>query len=815
MQPENSKRPSHINQANGRTLAAYDAETTITQSEITKVNHLLKATAELTNALLSDENLDRGVNKALKILGASGESDRLTVMKHYSDLTGKTPGYVIVKYEWLSTGTVSQINHSQLHCVSYDGIEECLHLFTVGKHWGGLLKIMPEPFRSGQQKLEVKATYAIPIMVNGEYWGILGFDFCETARELCDAEIAVLKTAATCIGSAIQREYERCAKEKAERASLLEQHQAKELNNRNNLLNLTANAAQALLDNENLTTAIANALQIIGEGIDTDRVAVMEHHEDSTGESLGYVKMLFEWHSASAVSQLKHPKLHKLDYKGVESWYELFNRGEAVGGIVSELPEPIRSTQAEIGVKSLYSVPITIHGKYWGLVGFDDCREAKQRNESEISILKTIAACIGSAIKQSRIRSSREETQRNIELEQQRVTQLEESNQILSLRDKWLEATANAANKLLEITNLDEGINAALKMLGQSLDCDRVMVMQHFEDFQGSVSLLYEWDSPYATSQISHPKLNKISSKGIEDWFIKLKAGEWIGGTIDELKEPFRSGQIELGVKSTYSVPIFVNNIYWGAIGIDFCQEQKRLTIAEIAVFKTAASCIGSAIYRTQIQKEKERAELAILDERNRMAREIHDSLAQAFTGISLQLEAAKNALIANPENVTERLNRAKNLAKEGITEARRSVRALRPEVLEAGDLTTALRQLIDKMISGTNIRNYFCIEGEPRSLTPEIQVELFRIAQEAITNSVRHAQSSEISIQLIYETNMIHLLVKDNGKGFNPQISYAEGFGLIGIRHRCDRLKGNLAINSAIGKGTEIIVTVELMGNW
>lgn len=813
MQPRNSERHLETDRVNRFEPAVFDSDKSIEQSQINKVNHLLQATAELTNALLSDENLDRGVNKALKILGASGESDRLTVMKHHSDSTGKTLGCVVVKYEWLSTGTVSQFNHSQLRRISYDGIEECFPLFCEGEHWGGLLKTMPEPFRSKQQKLEVKATYAIPIMVNGKYWGILGFDFCEMARELCDAEIAVLKTAATCIGSAIERENSRCAKEQAQRVVLLKQHQAKELNKRNNLLNLTANVAQALLNNENLATAIANALEIIGKGIDADRVAVLEHCDDSTGKSLGYVKMLFEWHSPDAVSQLNHPKLCRVNYEGIEDWYEQFNQGSSVGGIVEEFPEPLRSKQLEIGVKSLYSVPIMINGKYWGLVGFDDCVEAKQRCESEISILKTTAACIGSAIEQSRIRSLREEAQRNIELEQQRVIQLQESNKILYLRDKWLEATANAASKLLEITDFDRGINAALKILGESLDCDRVMVMHHIEDFQGLVYLLYEWDSPGTISQISHPTLNKISSKGIEDWFVKLKAGEWIGGTIDELKEPFRNGQIELGVQSTYSVPIFVNHIYWGAIGIDFCQEPKRLTIAEIAVFKTAASCIGSAIYGQQIQQEKQKVELAILDERNRMAREIHDSLAQAFTGISLQLEAAKNALNANPENVLERLNRAKSLAKEGITEARRSVRALRPEVLEAGDLTIALEQLIDKMISGTNIKNHFRIEGQPHSLIPEIQVELFRIAQEAITNSVRHAQASEINVELIYETNTIHLLVKDNGKGFNPQISYGEGFGLIGMRQRSDRLKGNLVINSAIGEGTEVVVTA--FGSW
>ncbi|MEO1187221.1 MAG: GAF domain-containing sensor histidine kinase, partial [Cyanobacteria bacterium J06636_27] len=274
-------------------------------------------------------------------------------------------------------------------------------------------------------------------------------------------------------------------------------------------------------------------------------------------------------------------------------------------------------------------------------------------------------------------------------------------------------------------------------------------------------------------------------------------------GLIEEFSEPFHSEQIELGVKSTYAVPIFVDNQFWGILAFDHCQESKRLTLAEIAVFKTIASCIGSAIYRQQIQQEKEQAEVAILDERNRMAREIHDTLAQAFTGISLQLEAAKNILANQSQAVQERLLRAKNLAKEGITEARRSVRALRPEVLEYSDLVTALRQLVDKMVSGTPVKAQVLIEGKIRGLTSEIEVELFRITQEALTNTLRHARASEIRIQLIYETDTIHLMVKDNGVGFNAQQLHNQGFGLIGMRERCDRLKGNLVINSKIQQGT------------
>ena len=175
-----------------------------------KINNLLLAVTECTAVLLNDEDFDRGVSKALKILGTSIGADRVGIGEQHDDPTGETFGYIaIAPYEWLSSGTTSQVHHQELNRINCNEIKEDYYELLAGNHAGGLIETFPEPFRSGQQKLEVKATYAIPIMVKGQYWGYLGLDFCRTARKLCEAEINLLKTAATCIGSAIQRERNR------------------------------------------------------------------------------------------------------------------------------------------------------------------------------------------------------------------------------------------------------------------------------------------------------------------------------------------------------------------------------------------------------------------------------------------------------------------------------------------------------------------------------------------------------------------------------------------------------------------------------
>ena len=314
----------------------------------TETNSLLQAAADCASALLSDDDFERGVNRTLEILGKSAGADRLCTLEYIVDTHGLSLGQVIVRYEWLSPHANSQLHHPELNRVSCDTFAEEHDRLLSGKHWGGLINNFSEAFRIGQEKIEVKATYSIPVIVDGQYWGLLGLDFCRIARELSEAEIAVLKTAATCIGSAIQRERDRTAKESAERKALLEQQKAIELQERDRLLNLTASATQALLYDENLDNAIANALEIIGEGIATDWVCVMEHYDDPTRETLGYLQALYEWHSEYAVSQLQHPELQQVSYEGIEEWYEQFIRGEAAVGVIEEIPEPVRSGQREI-----------------------------------------------------------------------------------------------------------------------------------------------------------------------------------------------------------------------------------------------------------------------------------------------------------------------------------------------------------------------------------------------------------------------------------------------------------------------------------
>jgi two-component system, NarL family, sensor kinase len=204
----------------------------------------------------------------------------------------------------------------------------------------------------------------------------------------------------------------------------------------------------------------------------------------------------------------------------------------------------------------------------------------------------------------------------------------------------------------------------------------------------------------------------------------------------------------------------------------------------------------------------------SILEERNRMAREIHDTLAQAFTGILIQVGAATQVLEDDPEATQAHLDTIEELARLGLTEARRSVTALRPQLLEEGDLSRAIDRLVTQMRSATDATLIYEIQGDVAPLSCEVENNLLRIGQEALTNAIKYAHASEIRIELVYNDTQCALRVQDNGQGFTvvsaPSMS---GFGLLGMSERAERIGAQLRIESQPGQGTEIIVIVDREG--
>jgi len=205
----------------------------------------------------------------------------------------------------------------------------------------------------------------------------------------------------------------------------------------------------------------------------------------------------------------------------------------------------------------------------------------------------------------------------------------------------------------------------------------------------------------------------------------------------------------------------------------------------------------------------------AVIEERSRLAREIHDTLVQEFAGILLHLEAVEDSDDAEWCSSSECLARARELAKSGLEDARRMLLNLRPRSLEGSTLPDALRQLAEGFSCDCTITCTFCHAGHMRGLPVVIQDELYRVAQEALCNVRKHSRATSASLSLGYGSAVIVLKIKDNGQGFATikHQTAGHGYGMATMRERARRLGGRIEINTAPGTGTEVRFTVPLPG--
>jgi signal transduction histidine kinase len=211
--------------------------------------------------------------------------------------------------------------------------------------------------------------------------------------------------------------------------------------------------------------------------------------------------------------------------------------------------------------------------------------------------------------------------------------------------------------------------------------------------------------------------------------------------------------------------------------------------------------------------------EAAMLEERTRLARDIHDTLAQGLTGIVVQLGAALRALTAAPGESREHLVLAQRMARESLAEARRSVWNLRAPALDRGDLADALRSVAVRPL-GSDVAVTFELIGEPWPLSTAIESTLLRVAQEALANVARHSQATEARMALIYMGDSVQLSVSDNGVGFDSQAGPDTGitpgpwggFGLIGMEERVSALGGTLMLSSL--DGAQVLATIPRPGS-
>lgn len=227
------------------------------------------------------------------------------------------------------------------------------------------------------------------------------------------------------------------------------------------------------------------------------------------------------------------------------------------------------------------------------------------------------------------------------------------------------------------------------------------------------------------------------------------------------------------------------------------------------ALILAALALMAWSIYRWRVRHVEAEFD-AVLQERNRIAREIHDTLAQGFAGVSLQLELVSRLLESSRDSAREHLDQARALVRKSLADARSSIWELRSQSREDEDLAARFSRMANQVAGSGPPKIELQVRGAYRPLSPKLEHELLKIAQEAVTNAVRHANAERVDVELAFDGAKLRMTIADNGRGFSgvPDSSGPNGhFGLRGMQERAELIDAELKLQTAAGKGTIICV--------
>jgi two-component system NarL family sensor kinase len=264
------------------------------------------------------------------------------------------------------------------------------------------------------------------------------------------------------------------------------------------------------------------------------------------------------------------------------------------------------------------------------------------------------------------------------------------------------------------------------------------------------------------------------------------------------------------GLRYHASVPLYHHNKRVGVLNV-VSGDWRELSEDDLRLLNTVGDMLSIAIERAQLFAKS--IQVGAVEERNRLAREIHDTLAQGLTAITLQLETADALLDGDKVKARTAVQKALSLTRANLEEARRSVLDLRAVPLERHTLREALDDLAHQYAAEWNLNIEFNATGGDRPLPIRIEAGLYRMAQEALTNVVRHAHASHVCVQFTCASDQIELVIEDDGQGFDTEALAKGRFGLVGLNERARLLGGTLEVCSNPGEGASLTITIPLEG--
>jgi signal transduction histidine kinase len=387
---------------------------------------------------------------------------------------------------------------------------------------------------------------------------------------------------------------------------------------------------------------------------------------------------------------------------------------------------------------------------------------------------------------------------------QQRATELAKAN----------EALRGCLDALASVPELDDFLGQVMAAITRQLGAvSSTLRVRNFEQNTMPLEIVFQDGRAMTPDEAKYPQDWRSVSLDEQRFVLFLDQPTASTSTLDPhspMPDQHRAYLFGLGVKTVLIIPLVSGGQVNGRLTFRFTEE-RAFHPEELEIARALATQASLAIHLTRLAKSARQS--AVLEERNQLAAEIHDALAQSFTGISLQLGLAEEQLAAKEGDPLCQIERANEIAKFGLAEARRSILSLHSSAIEESGLTTTLQRLVQYSNVAGRLRCDFRSDNIPEErLPPRIQHELLRFAQEAISNAVRHAKPTVVSVKLRWEPPNLILKVRDNGSGISrASLEKSEGFGLSNMRTRASQIDGKLDIQTAAGHGTSIVLTVPI----
>ena len=563
------------------------------------------------------------------------------------------------------------------------------------------------------------------------------------------------------------------------------------------LLGASARASRLLLEAPDVNGAIPQVLRLIGVAAHVDRVSMMLAKCGPEGEPL--LVVAGEWTAEGVPPHIDDPEAHACDEREIAAVTTELRAGRSVCLSAADGVGGCATTARfeGTGTRSKAVVPILVAGEFIGVVGLDNTRQHRAIDFGELSALETAASVIGAALHRQRLLDDmRRERERAVD---ERAAELAKANAVIrgNLERLASEPDLNSflGHLLLEATRQFGAVSGAVVVSRGSLQEWRIAAhVRNGRLEEPPYPISVPAGSPFGNrfGQPHEPMYLDVAQQYQEFWPGMLAFDQ-------------REGHVG---KVIYPLVFGSRNV--GFLILRFRRKAEEVPHSELLVALAQQATLAVQLTRLAYQAK----EAAVLVERARIGQEIHDGLAQAFTGILMQLGAVEESPPCKNKgsSLAVTLQRIRDLARDGLADARRSVMALRLDQTRRAGLELALRQLAERSTVPGGVTCTFEGGGITTGLRPEHEHELLRIAQEAVSNAVRHARPRHIRITMADEDTHWVMSIEDDGRGMgqSPERSERQGFGLSSMRQRAGEIGGEWRIESRPGAGTRVSVRMQ-----